>query len=51
MQFDRGVILQAQSLEIGSLNLFRRNVSGIMPKKSEQEQIRLEIQEKLRKSS
>ena len=47
VQFDRGVILQAQSLEIGSLNLFRRNVSGIMPKKSEQEQIRLEIQEKL----
>lgn len=47
VQFDHGVILQAQSLNIGSLNLFRRNVSGILPKKSEQEQIQLEIQEKL----
>ncbi len=47
VQFDHGLILQAQSLNIGSLNLFRRNVSGILPKKSEQDQIQLEIREKL----
>lgn len=44
VQFADGAIQTAQSLEIGSLNLFRRHVSGIWPKKQEQEQIRAEIQ-------
>ena len=47
VRFDRGRVMQAQSLNIGSLNLFRQNVSGIFPKKSEQEQIQSEIQKKL----
>ena len=33
--FSEGKILSAQSLDIGSLNLFQKNVTGIWPKKSE----------------
>ena len=47
VRFSEAVIQQMQSMDIGCLNLFRKNVSGIWPKKQEQEQMLRQIQEKL----
>ena len=45
--FAGGAILEARSLEIGSLNLFRRNVEKIWPKKAEIQGILAQIQKSL----
>lgn len=47
VSFAGGAILEARSLEIGSLNLFRRNVEKIWPKKAEIQGILAQIQKSL----
>ena len=49
--FSHGEILSAQSLAIGSLNLFRENVSGIWPKDSEIKTITEQISKTLEQAN
>lgn len=51
VQFEDGEIIQAVSLPIGSLNMYKKHVSGLIPTKSERKAIKKQVKDEIENSS